>query len=100
MQGWVGPVAALSLAVIALSVLLVMTMAIAALRQAQQHARSLAHELQQLRADIGPTLAAVNRLSEQGADVARMVQDEAREIVETSRRIRHDVERVVERAKG
>jgi hypothetical protein len=41
----------------------------------------------------------MRRLGEKGVDVADLAQEEARQIIETTRRIRYDVERGVKRAK-
>ncbi len=100
MPGWVGPTIALSLVVVAVAVAFITAMALVAVKEAKEHGESLAREIATLRADLAPTLAAVRRLGEKGLDVADMAQTEAKEIIETTRRIRYDVERGVKRAKG
>jgi hypothetical protein len=100
MPGWVGPTVALSLVLIAIAVVVVSVMVIIALKAARDSGESVAHEVSQLRADLAPTLTAVKRLGEKGFDVAEMAQAEAKEIIDTTRRIRYDVERGVNRAKG
>jgi hypothetical protein len=100
MPAWVGPTVALSLVVLAIAVTLITAMALVAVKEAKEHGESLAREVATLRADLAPTLAAVRRLGEKGLDVADMAQAEAKEIIETTRRIRFDVERGVKRAKG
>ena len=100
MPSWVGPVVALSLVVMALAAAVLTAMALVAVKEAKEHAESLAREVATLRADLAPTLAAVKRLGEKGFDVAEMAQAEAREIIDATRRIRYDVERGVTRAKG
>ncbi|HEY4100886.1 MAG TPA: hypothetical protein VGM20_08420 [Gemmatimonadales bacterium] len=99
MAGWVGPVIALSLVVIATAIALVAVMIFAALREAQQRTASLAREVAQLRLELAPTLEAVKQFGESGTEVARMARDEAQEIIETTRRVRYDIERGVKRAK-
>lgn len=100
MPGWIGPTIALSLMIIAVAVALLTAMALMAVKEAKAHGESLAREIATLRADLAPTLDAVKRLGEKGFDVAEMAQSEAREIIDTTRRIRYDVERGVKRAKG
>jgi hypothetical protein len=100
MPGWVGPTVALSLVVLAIAVTMITAMALIAVKEAKEHGESLAREVATLRADLAPTLAAIRRLGEKGFDVADMAQVEAKEIIETTRRIRYDVERGVKRAKG
>lgn len=100
MPAWVGPTVAISLLIIALAVVAVSAAILIAVKEAKEHAQALAREISTLRGEIGPTLAAVKRLGEKGLDVAEMAQGEAKEIIETSRRLRYDVERGVKRAKG
>ncbi|MGH7524942.1 MAG: hypothetical protein ACREK8_11585 [Gemmatimonadales bacterium] len=99
MPAWIAPVVALSLLVIAIAAGLLTAMLFITLREAKEHGESLAREVARLRADLAPTLDAVRRLSEKGVDVADLAQEEARQIIETTRRIRYDVERGVKRAK-
>jgi uncharacterized protein YoxC len=99
MPTWIAPVVALSLVVIAVAGALVAAMLYVTLREAKEHGESLAREVARLRADLAPTLDAVKRLGEKGIDVADLAQAEARKIIETTQRIRYDVERGVKRAK-
>jgi hypothetical protein len=99
MPGWVAPTVAFSLVIIAVASALITAMALATLKEAKEHGELLAREIATLRADLAPTLAAVRRLGERGLDVAEMAQAEAKEIIDTTRRIRYDVERGVKRAK-
>lgn len=99
MPGWVAPTVALSLVIIAVALTLITAMALTTLKEAKEHGESLAREIATLRADLAPTLAAVRQLGEKGLDVADMAQAEAKEIIDTTRRIRYDVERGVKRAK-
>jgi uncharacterized protein YoxC len=100
MPGWVAPTVALSLVIIAVALALITAMALMTLKEAKEHGESVAKEVATLRADLAPTLAAVRQLGEKGFDVAEMAQAEAKEIIDTTRRIRYDVERGVKRAKA
>jgi hypothetical protein len=99
MPGWIAPTVALSLVVLALAVAAVAAMVYVTLREAKEHGESLAKEVARLRADLAPTLDAVKRLGEKGIDVADLAHEEAKQIIDTTRRIRYDVERGVKRAK-
>jgi hypothetical protein len=99
MPGWVGPTVALSLLVIAVAVVLVLVALAIALLAAKKQIVALGKELRELRGELSPTIAAVRRVSEQGLDVVRLAEDEAKAIVESSRRVRYDVERGVRRVK-
>lgn len=100
MPGWIGPTVALSLVLVALALWSLTAMAVRTLQEAKDHGESLAREVATLRADLAPMLATLKRLGEKGFDVAEMAQAEAKEIIDTTRRIRYDVERGVKRAKG
>ena len=95
MPGWIAPTVALSLVVIAIAIAAGTAMMYIALSEAKEHGESLAKEVARLRADLAPTLDAVKRLGEKGIDA----QQEAKQIIDTTRRIRYDVERGVKRAK-
>ena len=95
MPTWIAPTVALSLVVIAVAIAMVSAMLLVTLREAKEHGESLAREIARLRADLAPTLDAMKRLGEKGVDVADLANEEARQIIETTRRIRYDVERGV-----
>lgn len=99
MPGWILPTVALSLLVIAISVVVATTIILMTIKQSVDRAQSLADQVAQLREDIAPTLRAIGRLGDKGMEVADMAQQEAREIIETTRRLRYDVERGVKRAR-
>jgi uncharacterized protein YhaN len=99
MPGWIGPTVALSLVVIALSVAVATAIILLTIKESVNRAQSLAGEVAKLREDIEPMLRALRNLGEKGMEVADMAQQEAREIVETTRRLRYDVERGVKRAR-
>jgi uncharacterized protein YoxC len=91
---------AISLAVIALCFLGIAAAVILALKAATERMRALAGEVTGLRHDLGPTLASVNRLVTGSAEVVELAEGEVREIIHTTRRLRRDVEKSVQRARG
>ncbi|MGH7583259.1 MAG: hypothetical protein ACREL5_08555 [Gemmatimonadales bacterium] len=99
MAGWVPPFVGISVLVIAICSLIVTAIMVQVAREARTRSTSLARELANLHADLQPTLEAVRRLSERGVDVAELAHNEAQEIVDTTRRLRSDVDRGVRRAK-
>ena len=99
MSGWVGTTMAISLPVIALCFLGIAAAVVLSLKAASERMRALSHELSGLRQDLGPALTAVNRLIDGSAEVVELAEDEVREIIHTTRRLRRDVEKSVERAR-
>ncbi len=93
MQSWVGPVMAISLAIIAICVVGVAVAVLTALKEAKDKGAGLAHELAEIRRDLSPALKALNHLGESGAEVAELARDEVRELVDTSRSLRRSVSR-------
>jgi hypothetical protein len=68
-------------------------------REAQQASRGLTNELHELRAELGPALAALNKFGDAGAEVVDLARHEVRELVATSEALRTDLRRGVRRAK-
>ncbi len=99
MPGWIGPVVALSLLVIAAALAIMTTMVFVTLKEIRDRAEGVAKEVSRLRADLAPTLDAVKRLGEQGLDVVGLAREEALEIIEATRHVRYDIERGVLQAK-
>lgn len=99
MNGWVGPTVAISLVLIALCFLVIAAAVALAMREAIERGQSLARELAELRKELTPTLKALNRLGEGGAEVVELAQEEVREIVHVSRQLRRDVEKTVHRTR-
>ncbi|MEO6057861.1 MAG: hypothetical protein ABIQ49_13585 [Gemmatimonadales bacterium] len=94
---WVGPTMAISLAVIALSILGVAgALGIAALRLSAQ-AKKLGSLVDGLQDDAAQALKAVRRLTEQTQDLMVLVRHEAGAFAQTSRRVRRKVVRGVDR---
>jgi outer membrane murein-binding lipoprotein Lpp len=95
--GWVGPTMAISLAVIALSVVgMAIGVAFAALKTASQ-VRKLGTVVDGLQDDVAQALTSVRRLTEQGQDLLVLVRHEAGAFAQTSRRVRRKVVRGVDR---
>jgi len=94
---WVGPTVAISLAVIALSILGgAAALGIAALRLSSQ-ARKLGGMVEGLQDDVAQALKSVRRLTEQGQDLMVLVRHEAGSFAQTSRRVRRKLVRGVDR---
>ena len=98
--GWVGPTMAISLAVIALSVVgAAVAVAVAALRLSTQ-IRKISALVDGLQDDAAQALKAVRRLTEQGQDLMVLVRHEAGAFAQTSRRVRRKLVRGVDRIEG
>ena len=94
---WVGPTMAISLAVIALSFLgIALALAIAALKLTGQ-VKKVGTLVDGLQDDIGRTLKAVRRLTEQGQDVMVVVRQETGAFAQTGRRLRRKLVRAADR---
>src|SRR5215218_505068 len=97
---WVGPTVAISLAVLALSVLgLAGAVAVAAFKLAGQ-VRKVGTLVDGLQDDVARTLKSLRRLTEQGQDLMVLVRHEAGAFAQTSRRVRRKVVRGVDRVEG
>ncbi|MGH7528167.1 MAG: hypothetical protein ACREMX_15850 [Gemmatimonadales bacterium] len=98
--GWVGPTMAISLAVIALSILgAAVAIAVAVLRVSGQ-ARKVGTMVDGLQDDVAQALKSVRRLTEQGQDLMVLVRHEAGAFAQTSRRVRRKLVRGVDRVEG
>lgn len=97
---WVGPTIAISLAVIALSIVAAaVTAAIAVLRLSGQ-ARKIAEVVKGLQDDVGQAVKAARQLTEQAQDLLVLVRHEAGAYAQTGRRLRRKVVRGVDRIEG
>ncbi len=97
---WVGPTVAISLAVIALSILgVAAALGIAALKLSSQ-ARKVGTLVDGLQDDVAQALKAARRLTEQAQDLMVLVRHEAGAFAQTSRRVRRKVVRGVDRVEG
>ena len=98
--GWVGPTMAISLAVIALSLLgAALAAAIAALRVADQVKR-MSTLVESFQDDLRQTLTTTRRLTEQGQDLVVVLRNEAGAYAHTGRRIRRKLARGIDRLEG
>jgi len=94
---WVGPTVAISLAVLALSILgMAIAVAIAALRVAKQ-AKKVGGLVDGLQDDIARTLKGVRNLTEQAQEVMVLVRHETGAFAQTARRLRRKTVRAVDR---
>ena len=94
---WVGPTVAISLAVIALSILgMCAALAVAALRLTSE-IKKVTGVVAGLQDDTGQALKAVRRLTEQAQDLMVVVRNEAGAFAQTSRRVRRKLVRGVDR---
>jgi hypothetical protein len=94
---WVGPTVAISLVVIAVSILgLALAVGIAALRVAGQVQRvgTLVNGMQD---DLRQSLSAVRRLTEQGQDLVVLLRNEAGAFAQSGRRLRRKLVRGMDR---
>jgi hypothetical protein len=94
---WVGPTMAISLAVIALSVLgTAIVLATSVLRLTAQR-KKIAALVDSLQDNAQQTLTAARRLTEQAQDLMVLVRHEAGAFAETGRRVRRKVVRGIDR---
>lgn len=100
MANWVGPTIAISVALIALSFLVMAFVTIAVAREAREKSGALARELTELRQDLAPTLASISRLGDTGADVFDDLRDEVGAVIKTSQDVRRGVHKAVRQAEG
>lgn len=98
MPGWIGPTIALSSLVLAICAVGVAITLLLAIREAAERSTSLARELAELRSELTPTLKALARLGDDGADIAEMAKHEVAELVHTSHQFRKDLARGIRRA--
>jgi hypothetical protein len=93
---WVGPTVAISLVVIAVSILgAAAALAYAAIR-VMGETRKLSTMIQGYQEDVGLTLANARRLTDQGQDVLVLLRQEVGAFTQTSRRIRRKLVRGVD----
>lgn len=94
---WVGPTVAISLAVIALSVLGMAIVVGRSVLRLVAHRKRIAAVFDTLQEDAQQALVAARRLTEQAQDLMVLVRHEAGAFAETSRRVRRKVVRGVDR---
>ena len=94
---WVGPTMAISLAVIALSVLGMAIVVGRSVLRLVAHRKRIAAVFDTLQEDAQQALVAARRLTEQAQDLMVLVRHEAGAFAETSRRVRRKVVRGIDR---
>ena len=99
LPGWVGPTVALSLIVIALGFVVIALATALVSRKASTKISELAEELARLRQELSPTLVALRRVADAGAELSGDVREEIQHYLVTSRALRRDLERGVRRVK-
>ncbi len=100
MASWVGPTVAISVALIALSFVIIAVLLVVAIREARDTSETVARELTQLRHDLTPALASINHFGEVGSDVIEQFRDEVGEVIKTSQGVRRGVKKAVRQAEG
>jgi uncharacterized protein YoxC len=91
--GWPLIIIAVSSAVIALAVFVLLVGVLVALRQLGQLSDRMTRVVESLDRDARPTLESVRRTAEDAGEVVRTVRDEVRSLGSTSRDVRTRVER-------
>ncbi len=100
MASWVGPTVAISVALIALSFLVMAFITIAVAHEARKKSGTMVRELTELRRDLAPALASINHFGEVGSDVIGQLRDEVGEVIKTSQGVRRGVDKAVRQAEG
>jgi uncharacterized protein YoxC len=95
--GWVGPVAAISLVVVALAFLGIAIGILVVASRLIEPVRQLSRVIQGLQDDLAGTIKGLRRLTEQSQDLLTVVRSEAGAFAHTSRRLRRQVQRGAER---
>jgi uncharacterized protein YoxC len=100
MPGWVGPISAVSLVIIALSFAAIATAAVMIARKASTEIGQLSDELAKLRGELSPALAAMRRVADAGADLSGDIREEVDEYLVVSRGVRKDLQVGLRKFKG
>ena len=98
MPGWIGPTIAISLLLMALCTVGLTLAALVVFREVLQGPKGGSGELQELRAELGPMIRALNRFGEAGTEVVDIARQEIREVVAASQDLRADIRRARRRA--
>ncbi len=96
---WVGPAIAYSLIVLAVVAIIVALVSGIFLAGAIKSSQTISREVSELRAELKPALDGIGSLTKTGTGLATRVEGEVQEIVRTSQRVRHEVDRGLRRAK-
>ncbi len=98
--GWVGPVTAISLAVMAAALVALVGGVLLTLMRLRPPIERLTELLQGVQGDLGETMGNVRRLTEQGQDVLAVVRQEAGSYAQAGRRLRRQVLRGADRVQA
>jgi uncharacterized protein YoxC len=96
---WIGPTIAISLVVIALSFMGMALALVAVGKNTVDLLQGLQKEVGELREELAPAIRSMTELADEGKGLASKVQQEIHDVVRTSQRVRHDVERGMAKAK-
>jgi len=99
MPGWVGPTAAISLVIIALSFAAIAAGLALVARATKREIAEVSEKLEGIRGDLHDAMHAVRRVAETGEDLSIKLKEEVQHYLATSRAIRHDLERGVRKVK-
>ena len=99
LPSWIGPTIAISLVVIALAFAGMALALVAVGKNTVELLQGLRKEVGELREELAPAIRSMKALTEEGRGLASKVQQEIQDVVRTSQRVRHDVERGVAQAK-
>ena len=99
MPGWVGPTAAISLVVIALSFAAIATGLVLIGQVVKKEISEVSEKLEGIRGDLHDAMHAVRRVAETGEELSGKIKEEVQHYLATSRAVRHDLERGVRKVK-
>jgi uncharacterized protein YoxC len=97
---WVGPTMAISLAVIALSILCAAVVVLIAVSRLAGQVKKIGAVVEGLQDDVTEGVTSVRRLIEQGQDLMVVVRNEVGAFAQTSRQLRRKVTKGVDRIEG
>ena len=97
---WVGPTMAISLAVIALSIVCAAIVALIAVARLSGQVKKIGAVVEGLQDDVTEGVSSVRRLIEQGQDLMVVVRNEVGAFAQTSRQLRRKVTKGVDRIEG
>ena len=97
---WVGPTIAISVAVIALSIVAAAVAAGIAVLRVSSQARKVVEVVDGLQDDIGQAVKATRQVAEQAQELLVLVRHEAGAYAQTGRRVRRKVVRGIDRIEG
>jgi uncharacterized protein YoxC len=100
LPGWVGPISAVSLVIIALAFAAIATAAVMIARKASTEIGQLSDELAKLRGELSPALQAMRRVADAGADLSGDIREEVDEYLVVSRGVRKDLQVGLRKFKG